>query len=250
MNELINWVALNNTLMIRIGFSAVLLLVIAYVFRYFFVPRISVVTQAEEAAAAEEALAVKDRKESSDLVAAEEQARTEEIESLKSEIISLKAQIQDLPAAVAAKVPGAAGAAAATAPAAPSAATAQAAVNVNENELVTKVQSLEARLAEYEIIADEIAEISLLREENAALKAQLAAGVPAAAAAAPAEPAPLAEPAPEAAAPAEETKYDGYEILPPPAAEESRLVITSEVEVSEDEQALLNDFEEMIRKKG
>src|SRR4051812_28929669 len=98
MNELINWVALNNTLMIRIGFSAVLLLLIAYVFRYFFVPKIDVVTQAEEAAAQEELAAAKGSKIVTES-AETEQARTEEIEVLKNEVESLKAQIKELPEA-------------------------------------------------------------------------------------------------------------------------------------------------------
>ena len=236
MNELINWVALNNTLMIRIGFSAVLLLLIAYVFRYFFVPKIDVVTQAEEAAATEELAAAKDAKSINEIPAEIEQGRTEEIINLKAEVETLKSQIQTLPKAT--------GVAAATAAAsAPPAANTAAAAPVNENALVTKIQTLEARLSEYEIIAEEIAEIGLLREENAAMKAKLAA---AGSEAAPSVEVPLVE---EPAADGPDSKYDAYEKVPPPEPE-SQLVITSEVEVSLDEQALINDFEEMIRKKG
>lgn len=237
MNELINWVALNNTLMIRIGFSAVLLLLIAYVFRYFFVPKIDVVTQAEEAAAMEELAAAKDAKSINEIPAEIEQGRTEEIINLKAEVETLKSQIQTLP-----KATGVA-AATAAASAANTAANTAAAAPVNENALVTKIQTLEARLSEYEIIAEEIAEIGLLREENAAMKAKLAA---AGSEAAPSVEVPLVE---EPAADGPDSKYDAYEKVPPPEPE-SQLVITSEVEVSLDEQALINDFEEMIRKKG
>ena len=243
MNELINWVALNNTLMIRIGFSAVLLLVIIYVFRYFFIPRISFVTQAEEAAAADEAQTAKEQKPAVETLAAEEQARTEEIEVLKAEVESLKAQIQELPAAAVSAV---AATIATTAAPAPFSVAGTTAPPVKEDELVTKIQSLEARLSEYEIIAEEIAEISILREENAELKARLAGAlIPEAI-----EPEAVAEPMAETELLEPiTTNYDADEKNPPVEAE-SQLVITSEVEVSQDEQALINDFEEMIRKKG
>jgi cell division septum initiation protein DivIVA len=94
----------------------------------------------------------------------------------------------------------------------------------NEDKIVamqTKIDELQARLMEYEIIEDDIADLSLFKEENVKLKAEveelkakLAAGssliasaAPAAAApAAPAAPVPATEidisPAPEAVAPA------------------------------------------------
>lgn len=48
MNKVIDWLATNNTLMIKIGFTSVLLLMVVYAFRFFFVPRINVVAGAEE----------------------------------------------------------------------------------------------------------------------------------------------------------------------------------------------------------
>lgn len=78
------------------------------------------------------------------------------------------------------------------------------------NEFDNKIKDLEARLAEYEIISEDIADLSRYREENDNLKKQidsLKAGAPAAA---PAAPAPEA-PAPVAAAPTPEP-------VPAPAA--------------------------------
>ncbi|MEK2646097.1 hypothetical protein [Bdellovibrio sp. BCCA] len=70
------------------------------------------------------------------------------------------------------------------------------------DELAGKVRDLEARLAEYEIISEDIADLSRYREENDQLKKELeglkAGGAkPAAAAAAPAPEAPKVEAAPE-----------------------------------------------------
>ena len=79
-----------------------------------------------------------------------------------------------------------------------------------KEELNGKLRDLEARLAEYEIISEDIADLSRYRDENEDLKKQLEAlkaGAPAPAAAAPAPeaaPAPAPEPTPEPAAPAAE----------------------------------------------
>ncbi|WP_374033592.1 hypothetical protein ACES2I_12665 [Bdellovibrio bacteriovorus] len=89
--------------------------------------------------------------------------------------------------------------------------------SAEKEELNGKLRDLEARLAEYEIISEDIADLSRYRDENEDLKKQLEAlkaGAPAAAAAAPAEPVtapapaaepePVAEPVPEPVAPAAE----------------------------------------------
>ncbi len=82
-----------------------------------------------------------------------------------------------------------------------------AAGSAEAGKLKEKVESLEARLAEYSVIEDDLANLKRLQQENAALKAALAQGggvpvgvpvgtlKPAAVAAAPA-PEPIAEPAP------------------------------------------------------
>ncbi|WP_235046122.1 hypothetical protein [Bdellovibrio bacteriovorus] len=76
--------------------------------------------------------------------------------------------------------------------------------SAEKEELNGKLRDLEARLAEYEIISEDIADLSRYRDENDDLKKQLEAlkaGAPAPAAAAPT---PAPQPTPEPAAPAAE----------------------------------------------
>lgn len=93
-------------------------------------------------------------------------------------------------------------------------------------EIESKIADLEARLAEYEIIEDDIADLSMYKEENSQLKKEIEAlkaggaapeAAPVEEAPAPTEPEPVAAPtdptpepeaAPEAEAPAEDTGED------------------------------------------
>jgi regulator of replication initiation timing len=159
MNDIINWVALNNTLMIRIGFSAVVLLLVVYAFRFFFMPSISVV--------ASESSKDKESKDGADM-------HIEELAELQGEIDTLKAKLKEIqsaePKTVTVAAPAASGGLDTV-----SAQPAQAEVNETAaKELKDKIKTLEARLSEYEIIAEEIAEIGKLRVENSKLKEMLA----------------------------------------------------------------------------
>lgn len=275
MNDIINWVALNNTLMIRIGFSAVVLLLVVYAFRFFFMPSASVIPS--EASSKD--------KESGDM-------HIEELAELQGEIDTLRAKLKELQNSEQ-KAPAAtvAGAATSTAGTEGASATVSAAPtttekpSVNEgaaNELNEKLKTLEARLAEYEIIAEEIAEIGNLRLENQKLKEMLAAGPAVSKPAQVAEvPVPVA-PAEEAAegdseidallgAVDEKTTADGGSPLATADAEEAvgiggvsvdadesltvssavdvvpekeLFIIQSEVEVTEEEKELINSFEQ------
>lgn len=167
MNDIINWIALNNTLMIRIGFSAVVLLLVVYAFRFFFMPSISVIST--DAASADSS-----SKDNSDM-------HIEELAELQGEIDTLKAKLKELQAVGAKPV---AATATAAAPAPVSAAGLEtvsaepppaAVVESVSKELKEKLKTLEARLSEYEIIAEEIAEIGKLRLENQKLKEKMAA---------------------------------------------------------------------------
>lgn len=78
-------------------------------------------------------------------------------------------------------------------------------------KLSSRLKELESKLAEYEILEDDIADLSLYKEENSRLRTELdklkggaSAPTSAAEAAAPAQAAPIAEAAPVAAAPVEE----------------------------------------------
>ena len=81
----------------------------------------------------------------------------------------------------------------------------------NDAELNSKIDELEARLLEYEIIEDDIADLSLYKAENEKLKTELASlrggGAP--------EPAPAPAPAPEPVA-----EEPASEPIPEPVAEE------------------------------
>jgi DNA repair exonuclease SbcCD ATPase subunit len=160
MNDIINWITLNNSLMIKIGFSAVVLLLAVYVFRFFFMPSISVV---------ENAVKSESPKPNSDM-------NIEELAELQAEVDTLKAKLKELQkgeqkTAAAQAATASAGletvtpAAPATQDADPSAA----------KELKEKIRVLESRLSEYEIIAEEIAEIGKLKQENEDLKQKLKA---------------------------------------------------------------------------
>lgn len=63
---------------------------------------------------------------------------------------------------------------------------APAVTNVPDPALLEKLKALEAKLAEYSVIEDDLANLKRLQQENAALKAQLGGKAPATAAAAPA----------------------------------------------------------------
>ncbi|MGZ3726659.1 MAG: hypothetical protein ACXWQQ_12700 [Pseudobdellovibrio sp.] len=169
MNAIINWVALNNTLLIRIGFSAVIILILVYAYRFFFVPEISVV-ETEQSRAAKSAA-----KAGSDL-------NIEELAELQLEVENLKSQLKQAVAEKAAASVSSVGSTEAMATPA-SAGLDMVAEQTkqlleertkSEKELSDKVKNLEARLSEYEIIAEDIAEISKLKQENESLKTKLA----------------------------------------------------------------------------
>ena len=113
--------------------------------------------------------------------------------------------------------------------------------------MVVKVKELESRLAEYEIIADDIAELSQLRADNAKLKEQLSqmqpknvqtADVPTA----PAEPATASQ---EAA-----TDLSGQAMVDALFAEANTSTAQADSAVPDGDQNLLNEFEKITQKKG
>ena len=198
MNNFINWLAVNNTLMIRIGFTAILGLLVVYVFRYFFVPKVTLVNENEsgsertiKATSIDEADLEKRR------MVEEKQAQyyASEIEKHLIENARLKDQLMDSNTLVTelkeknqalSDVNQALGEAASTpTPADPKVAGTESDPEF-VSELKNKVSSLESRLSEYEIIAEDISEIGQLRKENADLRKKLSA-----------EPEPNAESLPE-----------------------------------------------------
>lgn len=185
MNEVINWIATNNTLMIRVGFSAILILLILYCYRFFFVPKVNVVEEAVESNSKSE----KNINTKSGQVAAAVDAnvlneKTTENEKLKSEIASLTNRLSESEKLVAelkslSVLENPKSEVEVSKPEVPVAdlESVQQGESSANKELIAslneKITQLETRLTEYEIIAEDISEISQLRKENSDLKKKL-----------------------------------------------------------------------------
>ena len=266
MNEIINWIAIHNTLMIRIGFTAILVLLIVYIFRFFFVPKVNVVHESIEPKQAKETSEKNNSTESpSDDEAEASLALTEsnelkqyekEIERLNKELALIRNQLKE-----------------SDSPVAESASTEApvAAVDVEKvNILNQKIENLESRLAEYEIIAEDISEIGQLRKENAELKQKMTDDSGSqnpqvaqetqeteASASAPEEPTAEAKSSDEnlmneeaMAAIIDEVNAGSVETETPVENEVADIKLTSEKEVTQSERELIDQFEEISNKKG
>lgn len=133
-----------------------------------------------------------------------------EIEKAKAEVAQKEKVIQELQTQLSQ---------AAAKPAAPAAA--------DSSGLEAKIKELEARLAEYDIISEDIADLSRYKEENEKLRAQLAGGGAAAPQPAAPQPPPQAAPAPEpepVAAASIPVDQPLPETTPEPAAPELKVV--------------------------
>lgn len=200
MNELIDWVNKNNSLMIQSGFTIILVLVVVYIYRMFFV-----VDEVENEANSEVALLnqkinqLLDQQtkaaENAQAGLVDENGEVQDVEKLKSEIFKLRELLNEsekkvfemaptappasnafVPIPTGATQPEATGATSAVAAIAASlgAAAAPSAESLAQvEEMSKKIQQLETRLAEYDIIADDIAELSQLRSENSEMKKKL-----------------------------------------------------------------------------
>jgi len=164
MENVLQFIANYNTQIIKGGFAIVFLLLIIYVYRLFFVASAT----APEGSLNTDALEQKLNQllENQKTKAATEPAEvsdvaTAEIDRLKLEVYGLKQQLAEAEKKAVEVVATAAPSAPAADPNTPSPAQAE------------LIKSLESRLAEYEIIAEDIAELTQLRNENTSLKAQL-----------------------------------------------------------------------------
>lgn len=278
MNEIINWLALNNTLMIRIGFSAVILLMLVYVFRFFFMPSVKQISDSSDSSDAVVTASESVKPESK---AGETTLNSEELTKLQAEISTLKYKLKEVEAekntlATQASVSPAASSAGVemVPPSQPVKENISSTDAAAQAELEEKVKILEARLQEYEIIAEDIAEVSRLRQENETLKAKVTEAMSATANASAVksetedfdvdlnsqsmdtaeEPLVADEPQAESDLSTESQLLDDYisaKSTPVEVNDMSRIVITSDVEVTPEEKNALNDFENFqMRKKG
>lgn len=238
MNDIINWIATHNTLMIRTGFTAILVLIIIYMYRFFFVAKVEVVPEAMKAkqkteaseAAAEKSLAL-------EVHAAEINSKNNEIESLKAEAVKLKTQLTDAESQIEnLKAGGGAESANSAEPAPAAAPTPTSDAEGADTDLIAslnaKIAQLQARLTEYEIIAEDISEIGQLREENSELKKKLNEG------------------AASAKTETIEAPEIELETSSEPELNSNEMNLVSEKDVSENEKQLLDHFEEAAQKKG
>lgn len=169
--------------MIRIGFTAILVLLMIYIFRFFFVPRVSSIDELlkpegphDKVANSESSLSTSegdmlDKQTSTSLSEnqiAEMERKIEELSVFKGETLKLRVQLNEAESSIfdlKAQLIEAQ----------------RLAAQPNEGQIDPEVlkklnqknEQLEARLAEYEIIAEEISEISQIRKENIELKQKL-----------------------------------------------------------------------------
>lgn len=193
MNEMISWVAQHNTLVIQVAFSIVLLLILIYVYRLFFVSSGSssgsIESSAELGELNQKLSQLLEQQKSSGIQVIEKVVPAEttpsptnetavapeaaaegasEVEQLKAENTKLKAQLNESEKKVFELTP-IAGPEDSLKETTPQVDPAQV------TELNKKIDELQSRLSEYDVIADDIAELSQLRAENAELKKNLPA---------------------------------------------------------------------------
>lgn len=189
MNDVISWLATNNTWMIRFGFTAVIVLIGVYIFRSFFVANSKIKTDVapeSENKEVKETEAIKEQKLSaavSEVAAELEKKHQAEVENFKrqiSELAIVREENQKLVAQLgeqkqeleqfklqqqSANMNNSKSTAEAIEPKE---------VSADTSGLHKKIEELQARLAEYEIIAEDISEIGQLRQDNEELRRRIA----------------------------------------------------------------------------
>ena len=181
MEKTLHFIALYNSQIIQVGFGVVFLLIVVYVYRIFFMSNVTDggATESFNTEVLEEKLNIIIDQQKQRSVAptgsasaarnTEEGASPEEVDKLKSEIYNLRQQIAEIEKnATESKSKNSS----ASAPAAGKAESA--AESAKSVQLEAKISDLQSRLSEYEIIADDIAELSQLRTENSKLIQELA----------------------------------------------------------------------------
>ncbi len=192
MEKVLYFVSNYNAQIIQVGFAIVFILIIAYVYRSFFMSggiggdsvdmahspvieqKLNQILEIQKLRVPASGSHAGTAGDSGDAQASHTE---EEIDKLKAEIYNLRQQLTDAQKNISASATGSAKEIDSNANASDTAAAAAAASSAEyvqaAEEMVVKVKQLESRLAEYEIIADDIAELSQLRAENAKMKEQL-----------------------------------------------------------------------------
>ncbi len=247
MEKTLHFIALYNAEIIQGGFGIVFLLIIIYVYRLFFMANVSdsagagsintevleeklniIIDQQKQRPPTPAAAAVAQK-------VVDGGATAEEVDRLKAEIYNMRQQAIESDKKIAELSSGAASVEVTPAKEAVSA-EAAATDPAEQKEMVTKIQELESRLSEYEIIADDIAELSQLRADNAKLIEEISllkSNTPGKALTSTESPLPI-----ESVAASENSKSA-------PVSEESLLAS----DVTPQEQSSIEDFEKTIVKK-
>lgn len=250
MEKTLHFIASYNSQIIQVGFGIVFLLIIIYVYRLFFMSGElnSGAALGSNTEAIEEKLNIIIDQQKNKVAAATSSPTTAvvgagqeiEIDRLKAEIYNLHQQLKE-----------ATSNGAVLGPAEPSGAVSESSENISSEileekiKLEEKVKDLESRLSEYEIIADDIAELSQLRADNAKLIEQiglLKAGPTTEIDVQPSLEDMVQMPPPEEAIPEEVMSNENL------SAEES-LAVNSEATMNEEDQNLMDDFAKTVLKK-
>ncbi len=172
MYEIINLLNQHNARIIQIIFSVVLILLLVYVYRTFFVgsaDRSGLSESSDLNEVSEKLNQLLNHQKSAHAIHAEGMPASvgvadEQVAKLKSEILKLRTQLNESEKKVFEMVP---------ASTEPGVTVDPAESKTQISEMTKKIEALQSRLSEYDIIADDIAELSQLRTENLSLKNKL-----------------------------------------------------------------------------
>lgn len=260
MEKVLHFLSYYNTQIIQSGFAIVFLLIIIYVYRAFFMAS----TGAEDA----ETTSTSGLEQKLNQILEQQRIKPgatadvssgnavtksiiteQEVDKLKSEIYNLRQQLNDAESSA-----SLANSSVKKSQSLESTTTDEVEVSYDLQEakvneaMTVKVKELESRLAEYEIIADDIAELSQLRADNTKLKEQLSqlqssnvqsSEIPSA-----------PENVPEPVAAAASNDLSGQAMVDALFAEANAGVQPAESVVLDNDQNLLNEFEKITQKKG
>lgn len=247
MGHFLDWFNHNNTLFIQILFGVVGLLLCFLIYKLFFGTQTVEADGAPSMKVIEEKLTQMLEVQKQKISGAVTADSNEEVEKLRTEIYSLRQSLKEKEAQVEQSAQNA------TSGSAESAAATAAVDEAAIAEYKKKIEELETRLSDYEVIAEDIADLHRLREENDKLKAQVSGGLSTAAetvSGAPTETEtsvvePVAEIEPEPAPVDEPTAVVAESEAPVEAAptEENKAPTEQELAISELEKQLISDFE-------
>lgn len=194
MEKTLHFIAYYNSQIIQVGFGIVFLLIVVYVYRLFFMPHVAELSSNEnlniEIIEKKLNIIIDQQKHKIQTVtetipsekSSEEGASPEEVDKLKAEIYNLHQQLKEAEKKSSEVSSSAASSSASTEDPRQKETTQDSAGNLaqdsataNSVQLEAKISDLQVRLSEYEIIADDIAELSQLRLDNAKLIQELAA---------------------------------------------------------------------------